>query len=255
MLGLDSFAFIDDNPVECAAVRAALPEVLTVELPEDPSRIEPLLNHLWPLDHLRVTSEDRVRTEMYKQDVQRRHLESQSVSLAAFLTRLDLRVEIAPPSPAQLARVAQLTQRTNQFNCNNIRHTESDLQALGSEILAVSVSDRFGDYGLVGVLIFTATPEALTAGSFLLSCRALGRGIEHRMLASLGRIALDRGLPYVDVLFTPTRKNRPALQFLEQAVCRQPPQYQGRHRLSLRRRGCRRLRLPARGRPLGRSGC
>jgi hypothetical protein len=217
MLGLDSFIFIDDNRVECAAVRASLPDVLTVELPANPDEIEPLLRHLWPLDHLRVTDEDRARPQMYRQDAQRRAFGKQSVSLAGFLAGLDLQVRIAPPSPEQLERTAQLTQRTNQFNSSGVRRTASELAPLTASIRVVEVSDRFGDYGLVGVLIFDRSGDALLVDSFLLSCRALGRGIEHRMLAELGRIAGLAGLKYVDVAFTPTRKNRPALHFLDQA--------------------------------------
>jgi FkbH-like protein len=221
LLGVDSFVFIDDNPVECAEVRASHPEVLTVELPEEPGQIEPLLRHLWPLDHLRITEEDRSRSRMYKQDVQRRSFEKQSVSLASFLEGLRLEIRTGPPRDEEIARVAQLTQRTNQFNCSSVRRTEAEVRELiasgTAEVRVVHASDRFGDYGLVGVLIFTTDGSALRVDTFLLSCRALGRGIEHRMLASMGDAALQRGLGWVDVAFVPTRRNKPALQFLEHA--------------------------------------
>jgi acyl carrier protein len=115
--------------------------------------------------------------------------------------------------------VAQLTQRTNQMNLTAVRRTESEIQALlnsdRAECLTVEVSDRFGSYGLTGVVIFTAESEALTVDTFLLSCRVLGRGVEHRMLARLGEIAVARGLARVDVPFVPTQRNRPAQRFLE----------------------------------------
>jgi FkbH-like protein len=221
LLGLDSFLFIDDNPVECAAVRASHPEVLTVDLPEDGARIPALLRHLWPLDHLRVTEEDRSRSRMYKQDLQRRVFERQSVSLGSFLEGLRLEVRIVAATDDQIARVSQLTQRTNQFNCSAIRRSEADVRELiasgAAEVRTVHASDRFGDYGIVGVLIFTTDNDALRVDTFLLSCRALGRGIEHRMLSAAGDAALQRGLRWVDVTFVPTRRNKPALQFLEHA--------------------------------------
>jgi FkbH-like protein len=221
LLGLDSFVFIDDNPVECAAVRASHPEVLTVDLPEDPACIPALLRHLWPLDHLRVTEEDRARSRMYKQDAQRRAFEKQSVSLGSFLEGLRLQVRITPPAEDEFARAAQLTQRTNQFNVSGMRRSEAEMRELtgsgSAEVRVVHASDRFGDYGIVGVIVFTTESDALKVDTFLLSCRALGRGIEHRMLAAMGDAALQRGLRWVDIAFAPSRKNKPALQFLEHA--------------------------------------
>jgi len=111
-----------------------------------------------------------------------------------------------------------LTERTNQFNCTIRRRTESELQLLqdsDNKVLAVSVSDRFGDYGLVGVMIHKETTEAIAVDTFLLSCRVLGKGVEHQMLAQLGRLAIARGVGRVDVSFRPSPKNQPALDFLE----------------------------------------
>src|SRR6185436_1909354 len=134
-----------------------------------------------------------------------------------FINRLELHVEIEALKPEQLERVAQLTQRTNQFNCSTRRRTEAQLQELqqtdGMEILTVSVRDRFGEYGLVGVLIFKAEEGHLDVDSFLLSCRVLGRGVEHQMLAHLGAIAAARGLAHVQICFEPTPKNKPAGEF------------------------------------------
>ena len=120
-------------------------------------------------------------------------------------------------APEDLSRVAQLTQRTNQFNCTTHRLTEGELQrTLGqAELLTVSVQDRFGDYGLVGAVIFKARAGAIEAETFLLSCRVLGRGVEHRVLGYLGELARDRGADYVDVHFVPSEKNQPAWDFLE----------------------------------------
>ena len=114
-LGLDSFIFLDDNPVECAEVRSGCPEVLTLRLPID-GDIEGFLRHVWAFDRLRVTSEDRQRTTMYKQEAERARFQKQAPTIDEFLAGLDLQVTISEPAPEQVDRVAQLTQRTNQFN-------------------------------------------------------------------------------------------------------------------------------------------
>ncbi|HEY9810091.1 MAG TPA: HAD-IIIC family phosphatase [Halomicronema sp.] len=218
-LGLDSFVFIDDNPVECAEVEANCPEVLTLHLPEKPEEICRFLNHVWAFDHGGVTEEDKLRTELYKQNAKREQLRANSLTLDNFLAGLGLEVEIGEITPAHLARVSQLMLRTNQFNFTTIRRSESEIkQLLDSqqlEGLRVEVRDRFGDYGLVGVMFFGINNDCLRVDSFLLSCRALGRGVEHRMLAKLGKIAEERGVSGVELVYFPTPKNEPALNFLE----------------------------------------
>ena len=195
-LGLDSFVFVDDNPKECAELSGELPEVLSLALPEDIERTPEFLNHVWAFDHPVVTEEDRNRNVYYSQQQEFGAEVRRAASLEEFMSSLDLRVVIQPFAPAKLARVAQLTQRTNQFNLTTIRHTEAEIQSLGNEyeIYTAEVSDRFGDYGLVGVLICRHDDAALIVDTFLLSCRVLGRGVEHRIVAFLGQTALSRGV-------------------------------------------------------------
>jgi FkbH-like protein len=217
-LGLDSFIFIDDNPVECAEVQANCPEVLTLQLPERPEDMPQFLHHVWAFDRLKVTQEDKQRTELYKQNVQREQLRTSSLTLESFLESLNLDVQISEPTPEQFARVAQLTQRTNQFNVTTIRRSESEIQQLcqSGQLICriVEVKDRFGDYGLVGLMLFTQAEQELAVDTFLLSCRTLGRGVEHRMLAQLGAIAIEDGCTHVVIPYHPTQKNEPALNFL-----------------------------------------
>jgi thioester reductase-like protein/FkbH-like protein len=216
-LGLDSFIFIDDDAVQCAEVRVRCPEVLTLQLPSDASRIPHFLQHVWAFDRLGVTREDSQRTAQYQQNRQREQVRQQAVTLQEFLGRLDLKVEILPATPDQLGRVAQLTQRTNQFNASPLKRTEpelSQLDRLGKTCLGVEVSDRFGAYGLVGVMICAASEEALLVDTFLLSCRALGRGVEHRMLAVLAEIARARSLRHIEITHVRTSRNQPAADFL-----------------------------------------
>ena len=215
-LGLDSFIFIDDNPVECGEVREALPQVLTIQAPPDEGFVE-LLRHSWAFDRLKVTEEDRKRTQMYRLNANRTRLESQTADIGSFLASLDLKVDIGTPSEDQWARVAQLTQRTNQFNFSTRRRTETEVRQLagsGLECLRVDVSDRFGEYGLVGLVIFGPSGDALKIDTMLLSCRVLGRGVEHAMFAHLGQLAVERGLASLEAPFLPTPKNEPAANFL-----------------------------------------
>jgi FkbH-like protein len=215
-LGLDSFIFVDDNPVECAEVRGACPEVLTLRLPIE-GDIEEFLDHVWAFDRLRVTALDQHRTEMYKQEADRARFQKEAPTISDFLAGLDLKVTITQPIPDQIERVAQLTQRTNQFNFTTVRRNQGEIARLPDsnlECRVVEVSDRFGDYGLVGVAIFGAKGDALEIDTLLLSCRVLGRGVEHRMLNELGEIARRRQLTRVVATLIPTRKNQPARDFL-----------------------------------------
>jgi FkbH-like protein len=218
-LGLNSFIFVDDNPLECAEVTAHCPEVLTVQLPADARQIPQVLQNFWAFDRMTVTDEDKKRSAYYRQNLQREQLRREGLTFRSFLEELELEISIHPVEPEQLPRVAQLTQRTNQFNLTTIRRTEGDIQTLcerdGYECLVTEVSDRFGDYGLVGGLLFRVNSGAIHVESFLLSCRALGRGVEHRMLAALGKLAVERGLKRVDVEYIPSPKNPPAFDFLE----------------------------------------
>ena len=216
-LGLDSFIFLDDNPIECAEVRSGCPEVLALRLPLEED-IANFLGHVWAFDRLQVTSEDQQRTMMYKQEAERARFQMQALSIQDFLEGLNLQVNVFEPLYGQISRVAQLTQRTNQFNFTTMRRTEAEirrLSELGLECRVVEVSDRFGDYGLVGVMIFGAVDEALEVDTFLLSCRVLNRGVEHRMFNELGNLALERGLSMVTANLITTKKNRPAADFLE----------------------------------------
>jgi FkbH-like protein len=217
-LGLDSFVFLDDNPLECAEVRANCPEVLSLQLPKTAEQVPAFLRSVWAFDHARTTSEDRKRTRLYQENSQRERLREKSLTFAEFIADLGLEVSIDAMSPQQLRRVSQLTQRTNQFNVNKVGRSESELEAMSREAntdcLTVNVSDRFGDYGLVGVAVCESDAEQLHVDTLLLSCRALGRGVEHRLLARLGDIAAQRGLAQVRIPLKRTDRNQPAFEFL-----------------------------------------
>jgi FkbH-like protein len=223
-LGLDSFIFVDNDAVECAQVEAHCPEVLTLELPQEDELIPSFLKHVWAFDHLYVTDEDRRRTSLYQQNLEREKLRQGGLDLEQFIRGLELKVLIAAAAPQHLARAAQLTQRTNQFNTTTKRRTEAELaqlcQSEATRCLVVEVRDRFGDYGLVGLLIFNEQTEdqSLVVETMLLSCRVLGRGVEHQVLRKLGQLAHERALKRIDVLYLPSRRNEPVLRFLEEVA-------------------------------------
>lgn len=217
-LGLDSFIFIDDNPVECAEMRARLPEVLTLELPAADAEIPAFLDHVWAFDRSGFTTEDRERTRMYRQNLERERFAREVIGIDDFLSGLKLKIDIDTPSDEEWSRVSQLTLRTNQFNFSTVRRSEAEVRRLTEErleCLRVKVSDRFGDYGLVGVVIFGQLGNALRVDTMLLSCRVLGRGIEHAMIARLGRIAIDRRLSVLEIPFVPSARNQPVADFLQ----------------------------------------
>lgn len=216
-LGLDSFVLLDDNPIECAQIHAALPQVVALQLPEE-SKIESFLSHLWVFDKVAVTAEDQRRTSLYRENAARQQLEESAPDIETFIASLGLQIDIGPPQEAEWPRMAQLTQRTNQFNFTTVRRSEAELRALaaaGSSVLRVRVADRFGDYGLVGLAIAHATADSLRIDTLLLSCRVLGRGVEHALLRRLGEIASQRRLAYVELPYRRTAKNEPALAFAD----------------------------------------
>lgn len=218
-LAPDSFLFLDDNPLEIGEVRANLPEVISIALPtESPESWDHLLKHLWPFDGQSQTAEDLRRAQMYLDESQRSSLRAQTQSLPEFLKSLDIEVAIQPLEPADEARADQLLQRTNQFNIRPSLRSLAELHALSLdhelEILTVRTRDRFGDYGLVGLLIFHCEGTTLHLDHLVLSCRALGRTVEVRMLRHLAQLADQRLKQNLEIKFESTPRNQPAYNFL-----------------------------------------
>lgn len=220
-VGINSFIFIDDSGMECAEVQENASDVLTLRLPEDEEAIDRFTRHIWGLDKWQITDEDRKRSSMYVAEQQRQQGEEQATSLEEFLRGLGLKIVMAPIADHQISRVSQLTQRTNQFNISTIRRDESEIRGLVADdryyCRIITVEDRFGEYGLVGVIICRKEEEKKTlfVDSLLLSCRVLGRGVEEALLSGIHRFAVANGLTDVEALFIPTKKNAPALNFLQ----------------------------------------
>lgn len=221
-LAQNSFLFLDDSPLECLEVRNACPEILTVTLPHDPQAIASFLEHFWAFDRPAATEEDRTRASMYEVEKQRVELSRRALTREEFLASLQIEIRTSKATDGDWPRVSQLTQRTTQFNMAGVVYSLQSLTdkvaTAGTECWTVRVKDVFGDYGLVGAVIFETANDSLVVDTFLLSCRALGRGVEDRMLEDLKRWAMERGLERVVVRFIPTVRNRPAMEFLSRVA-------------------------------------
>lgn len=181
-LGIDSLVFVDDNPRECALVSEFLPDVTVIQAPENLEHYDDLLTKDGLFDTLTRSDEDRRRTQMYQEATRRQQGQSRFNDLTDYLSSLGTIAEIARPTDAELARVAQLTQRTNQFNLTTHRYSETDIREFwtnkDSAVYSMKVRDRYGDMGLTGVFIATREGTTGIIDSLLLSCRILGRQLE-----------------------------------------------------------------------------
>lgn len=218
-LSLDTFVFVDDNPVECAAIRAELPEVATIELPADLAEREAFLAHLWPLDPGAQTREDQSRTDFYRLNARREAARRSAQTLEQFLAALELHIDCRPVSSPDVERLCQLVQRTTQFTLTSRPHSSkaiADGLAQGRlQGLVAHVADRFGDYGLVGGALYSTEADVLTVDTLVLSCRALGRGVEYALIRRLGEAAVTAGAATLCIPFESTPRNVPMRRFLE----------------------------------------
>jgi len=219
-VGSDALAFLDDNPFEREQVRAALPEVTVIDLPKNPLEYASAVRNCAAFERLTLSTEDQQRTEMYAAQKQRAGAEQSFQSKEDFFRFLDQEAELEPVSELTLARVAQLTQKTNQFNLTTRRYTEPQIVKMAKQpewhIFSIRVRDRFGDHGLVGVAIAHDEGEQCEVDTFLLSCRVIGRTVETALLAHLAESAAQRGYKRLVGRFLPTKKNAPARDFYPQ---------------------------------------
>jgi FkbH-like protein len=210
-IGLDSIVFVDDNPVERALVRRLLPEVEVLELPPDPALYVEVLDRSLCFEALSLTAEDRQRSSTFKDNVSRQELASRSANVEEFLAGLQMRLNLRRFDEANLARIVQLINKTNQFNLTTRRVTAPEISALIGKAnwytQYMRLCDRFGDSGLTGVLIACEEENSLRIDNWLMSCRVLGRRIEDAMLFAAIRYARGRSLAYVIGEYIPTAKN------------------------------------------------
>ncbi len=217
-LGLDSFVFIDDNPVECEAIRRALPEVAVISAPVDePWRLISVLADEPFFDTVSITEDDVNRTQEYKAQVQRAELASSTATREEFLASLAIVCTFLPAADAPLARAVQLLGKTNQFNLTTRRHSAAEVEHFasvkGGQAIAVRLRDRFGDGGVVGLALAITQGATCRIDSFLLSCRVIGRGVESALLAEIAARARRAGAQRLVGEYIPTRKNALCAQF------------------------------------------
>jgi FkbH-like protein len=213
-LGEESMVFIDDNPAERELVRVAAPGVLVPEWPRDPADFKTALVDLaiHEFPRLRLTPEDKARVAMYGVERERRASRDIHSTLEQFLRSLDMRVRISLATISDLPRIAQLTQKTNQFNLTSKRYTEADVRRMIQDprflALSLALRDRFGDEGLVGALILEeGQASRWKIDTFLLSCRVIGRGVESAFLSRACDVAASRGATVLEGEYIPTARN------------------------------------------------
>jgi len=213
-IGLDALVFVDDNPDEREMMRQVLPQVLTVELPRDPSRYRATLEALPELQALAITDEDRTRVGLYRAQRERDAVKVSAETLEEYLASLGVRVGIGPIEESVLSRVAQLFQRTNQFNVTTRRHDAGVLRSRMTDpswrTYVLRAGDRFGDHGLVAVALVQVSAPAWRVESLLMSCRVIGYGIETALLATIAQEASASGAVRLEGEFIATKKNPPA---------------------------------------------
>jgi FkbH-like protein len=212
-IGLNSIVFVDDNPVERSIARQLQPEVSVPEMPDDPAYFVQTLDRLKYFEAPSISSEDLARTDFYQADMVRQAAASTTADLDKFLQSLELTATIRPIDRPSLDRCVQLINRSNQFNVTTRRHTAADLMAMIDDpswlSCAVSLKDRFGDNGLISVVLARIDVDhaSLVIDTWLMSCRVLKRGVEHALLNHLADAARSRHLSQIIGEYMPTPKN------------------------------------------------
>ena len=210
-IGLDALVFVDDNPVERARVREALPMVAVPELPDDPARYVRTVAEAGYFEAIAFTADDRARAGQYAANLERESLASATGDMDDFLGALAMTVEVGPVTALNLARVTQLVNKTNQFNTTTIRRTEAEVAALAADPAALTLQfrllDKFGDNGIVSVMLLEPAGDGLELVNWVMSCRVFGRQLEEEALNALVEAARARGAAAIHAAFVPTAKN------------------------------------------------
>ena len=210
-LGLDSLVFADDNPAEIEIVRQFVPEVTGLCLGEDPSTFARTLQDSRLFEVSSLTREDLDRVSLYKQDSERQQLLGQSTDMESYLTSLDMVAHVSKFTAVDVPRITQLINKSNQFNLTTVRRTESEvlgiMRSAEHEAFTMRLTDRFGDHGLILVVIGKVQGADFTIDTWLMSCRVLKRGVEQETMNEILRLARRRGCRRVVGVYVPSKKN------------------------------------------------
>jgi FkbH-like protein len=220
--GLDSAVFIDDHPVERDRIRAALPEVIVPEWPQNPVFFVNALHELDCFDSPVVSGEDRQRTSMYVSERRRQEAQHAAPSMDEWLASLGLTISVEELTRANLDRTVQLLNKTNQMNLRTRRMSLQEMARWTSDrrnrLLIFRVSDKFGDYGRVGIAgLRIEQDSSAQLTDFVLSCRVMGRRVEEAMLHVVSEVSRGAGATVLSAEYIPTARNRPCLAFFEQS--------------------------------------
>ncbi|MBQ2411989.1 MAG: HAD family hydrolase, partial [Anaerotignum sp.] len=211
-IGMDSLVFLDDNPFERNLVRSMIPEITVPELPEDPALYLQYLRSLNLFETASYSAEDASRTQQYRQQAERAVFESSFQSYEDYLKGLEMKAVAAPFDVFHYPRIAQLTQRSNQFNLRTVRYTEAEIEAISRDehkiTLYFTLKDKFGDHGLISVVILDKLEDnSLFVSEWLMSCRVLKRGMEEFITNKILQTAAENGCTKVIGEYLPTPKN------------------------------------------------
>lgn len=216
-ISMDSVVFVDDNAYEIGLIRHQLPQIATIQLPAEPSQFRTELLKQGFFDSLSFSAEDKRRTQLYKQETQRRQMAAEAESVEEYLKALEIQVEINTPQNFHIPRVAQLTQKTNQFNLTTRRYTEDHIRhfvdAPNWDVWYLQFQDKIADAGIVGVATVRYEDNCAEIDSFLLSCRVLGRGVEEAFLNHVIESVQSRGIEILKGQYIPTAKNKQVADF------------------------------------------
>ena len=216
-IGMGSLVFIDDDKLTKEMVRGALPDVLVVELPEDPALYLKTLMKINDFNTLQITEEDKKKGRMYAEQRKRTKLQKDATDITEYLKGLDMIVTIEKANSFNMPRISQLTQKTNQFNMTTKRYLEEDIKKFFESdnfiVVSINVKDKFGDNGVTGVAIVKKGKEIWMIDTFLLSCRIIGRRVEETLLAYILKEARKENAKVLVGEFIPTKRNAPAKDF------------------------------------------
>ena len=210
-IGFDSMVFCDDNPAEREIVRTYIPDITVPELPEDPAEYLVYLRSLNLFETATYSHEDTKRTKLYQQEARRRDVQAEFKNENDFLESLNMFSIVRPFDSFAIPRVAQLTQRSNQFNLRTVRYTEEEIRKISDSsdhiTRSYTLEDKFGDYGLICVLILKADGHSLFIDTWIMSCRVLKRNMEHFVLNDIVELAGKNGYDMIVGEYLPTAKN------------------------------------------------
>lgn len=215
-LGLDSFVFVDDNPTERALVKQLLPMVSVPDFPTQPYDLPAFFKTLVEEEFkvYSVTEEDRAKTAQYQANAQRADFQKHFTDFDDFLRSLKMHLTIEAANEYNIPRIAQMTQKTNQFNLTTKRYTDADVKTMvekGWKVFCLSVADRFGDNGITGCIMI----DVSRIDSFLMSCRVLGKGIETAFIKKVFQLLREQGVSELEAFYVPTAKNAQVKDFYE----------------------------------------